>query len=107
MRRASMTMCSAILGPDGVYFPVVKREPGGQRADLLADRGDRLLVADVGEHLGNEGADLLHFGLAEAARGHGGRAETDAAGIQGRVRVEGDGVFVDGDARAVERLFRL
>src|SRR4051812_28099166 len=102
MRRASMTMCSAILGPDGVDFPVVQREAGGQGADLLADGGNRLLVANMREHLGDQAADLLHLRLAEAARGDRRRAEPDTARIHRRVRVEGDGVFVYGDARAIE-----
>src|SRR3954470_17938135 len=100
MRRASMTMCSAILGPDGVELPVIKREPRGQRADLLPHGGDRLLVGNMCEHLADQSADLAHLRLAEAAGGHCRRTKPDAARIHGRVRVEGDRVLVDGDARA-------
>ena len=45
--------------------------------------------------------------LAEAARGDGGAAEPDAAGVERRIDVERNGVLVDGDAGAVERLFGL
>src|ERR1017187_4920004 len=40
---------------------------------------------------------------AKTARGHGGAAETNAAGIERRIHVERNGVLVDGDAGAVER----
>ena len=59
------------------------------------------------QHFGDQRADLAHLGFPESARGDGGRAQADAAGIQRRIGVEGNGVLVDGDARAVESLLGL
>ena len=44
-------------------------------------------------------------GSLHAAGGEGGRAEADAAGLERRIDVEGNGVFVDRDAGQSERLF--
>src|SRR4051812_16089953 len=79
MRRESMTMCSAILRPDGVEFPGVQRESRRQRADLLPHGGDSLLVGNVRQDFGDQGADFPHLGLAEAARSHRRRAQADPA----------------------------
>src|SRR3546814_8859696 len=62
------------------------------------------LVAQRFEHIGDHVADFLEFGDAEAARGSGGRADADAAGLDRRQRVEGDAVLVAGDRAALERL---
>ena len=51
-----------------------------------------------------QSAMLQHRVLAHAARGHRGRADADAGGVERLSRVEGDAVVVEDDARAVERL---
>ena len=48
----------------------------------------------------------LNSAVAEAARGGGRRAETDARGDEGLLRIEGHAVLVAGDVRAAERGFR-
>src|SRR5579885_1808984 len=84
---------------------LVDGEAGSEFSDMLADALLDFGVADIGEHVGYPGADLLHFRFAHTARGDGGRAEANAAALHGWKRIERDGVFVDGDARAVESFF--
>src|SRR6185312_5560807 len=49
--------------------------------------------------------DFLHFALAETARSDSGATEANAARVHRRVRIERNGVLVDGDAGGVERVF--
>lgn len=51
--------------------------------------------------------DGLHIGLAKAARGDGGRADADAAGDEGALRVVRDRVFVGRDVVLVEAALQL
>jgi len=83
----------------------VNGEFGGDVGDLSADALFGCGVADVGEDVGDPGTELFHFGFAHAARGDGGSAEANAAAFHGRKRIEGNGIFVDGDAGAVESFF--
>ena len=62
---------------------------------------------DIAEDIRDQVGDFAHFGFAEAARGGGGGAEADAGGVHGRVDVERDGVFVDGDTGVVQGEFGL
>ena len=61
--------------------------------------GDRQRARD-------ELADDIHFRLAHAAAGDGGRADADAARDHRRVLIEGNRVLVDGDAGFAERRLR-
>src|SRR5271165_2418116 len=90
----------------------VDRELRRQRVDLLLHRGFRRGVAFLAlggeaiQHLDDHAADLFELRRAEAARGCGGRAETDAGGHEGLFRIEGNAVLVAGDVGAAERGFR-
>src|ERR1039458_10365829 len=77
MRRASMTMCDAKLGPSGVVLPTVEWKALGECLHLLPDAGDYVLTGDVGEHGRDQRTHLAHFRLTEAARGDGGRTPPD------------------------------
>src|SRR5271165_7576899 len=59
-------------------------------------------VADGGEDVGDPVADLRHFGFAHAAGGYRRGAQADAAAFHVGQGIEGDGIFVYGDARAVQ-----
>jgi hypothetical protein len=71
---------------------------GSLPADVAHGAGEFLEVARLAEvHFGDQLADLAEFGLAEAARGAGRRAEADARGDEGLFRIERDAVLVAGD----------
>ena len=72
-------------------------------ADFLFDRG----VTDVAEDFGDPGADQLHLGFFHATRGDGRTAQANAARLHRGERIERNGIFVDGDARAIESFFRV
>ena len=83
---------------------LINREAIGERLDPFLDRGfdqRRLAVRrlrDGVEHLGDQAADLLEFGDAEAARGRRRRAEPEARGDERLFRIERNAVLVAGDA---------
>ena len=56
------------------------------------------------EHVGDHVGDVAELGFAEAARGAGGRADADPAGLDRRQRVERHAVLVAGDPGALEAL---
>src|SRR5215467_4358078 len=89
----------------GVRARLVNGKLGGEVGDLFADALLDFGVANVGENVGNPAGDLLHLRFAHAPGGDGRAAEADATGFHGRQRVEGNGVFVDGDAGAIECFF--
>src|ERR1051326_1522774 len=95
--RASITMCSGILGPDWVELPMIQREPGRQRADLLAHCGQRALIGNVCQDFADQPAHLAHLGFLKAARGDGRRAQPDAAWIEWGIGIERNRVLVHGD----------
>src|ERR1051326_7466369 len=105
--RASITMCSGILGPDRVELPMIQREPGRQRADLLAHCGQRALIGNVGQHFADQPAYLAHLGFLKTDCGGGRRGEPEAAWIEWGIGSERNRVLVHGDSRPVERLLRL
>eukprot|EP01035_Chromulina_nebulosa_P032523 gene32523-43451_t len=88
----------------------VDREAGAEGGDAFADGGFDLAVAGLAilaqavEHVGDHVADLAELGRAEAARGAGGGADADAAGLGRRERIVGDAVLVAGDAGALQCL---
>jgi hypothetical protein len=57
------------------------------------------------EHVGDQVGDLLGLDLGEAARGHRRRADADAAGDEGLLRIVRDRVLVDGDVGAAQDRF--
>src|SRR5215467_9818596 len=95
MRRASMTTCS-ILCPGRFVLPGVERETRGQSFHAPPDAGNRLLIAEVGEHHRDQPSDFAHLFLAEAARSNRGRAQTNAARVQRLVGIERNRILVDG-----------
>src|SRR4051812_3027617 len=82
----------------------VERELVAEAEHLLADAGERGGVRAMVERFRDPPTDLLHLRFFHAARGDGGRADTDAARLHRRIGVERDGVLVDGDAGVAERL---
>src|ERR1017187_10438529 len=97
MRRASMTMCRLMLRlrgsiPNGVELPIVEREPGGERIDLVPHRRDGLFAGDAAEHFRNQCAHLAHLRFLKAAGGDGWRSQADAARVERRIGIEWDGV---------------
>src|SRR5262245_61754328 len=83
----------------------VYRVPPAQVRDLGADALRDLLVARRLEHVRDQAGEALGLGFAESARGHRGRADTDAARDEGLLRIVGDGVLVHRDVRAAQGLF--
>src|SRR3712207_2670956 len=71
----------------------------GERRDPAPDLLDRRAVV-VADRPADEARDLLHVALGHALRGDRRRADPDARGDRGRLRVVGDGVLVEHDARA-------
>src|SRR5205807_7794371 len=85
----------------------IDREFGGELSNLFANALLDFGVADVGENLGDPDADLLHFRFAHATCGDGRTAQADSATLHGGQRIEGNRVFVYGDAGAVESFFSV
>src|ERR1700674_5238939 len=87
------------LSPSGV-----DRKARQQALDLVAhgrlNQTVRLrpLLRQHVQQFGDQFADLTEFGDAEAARGAGRRAEADAGGDRGLLRIERNAVLVAGDA---------
>ena len=77
---------------------VVERELFGKDGDLGADAAKLGRVGAVVEGVDDPPGDGAHFGLVHATGGEGGGADADAGGLEGRVLIVGNGVFVDGDA---------
>src|ERR1017187_1115248 len=84
MRRASMTMCDAMLRPYGEVLPTVEWKALGERLHRLPDAGDYVLTGDVGEHGRDQRTHLAHFRLTEAARGDGGQTQPGPARVHSR-----------------------
>src|ERR1039457_7646286 len=103
MRRASMTMCDAMLRPYGEVLPTVEWKALGECLHLLPDAGDYVLTGDVGEHGRDQRTHLAHFRLTEAARGDGGRTPPDAARVDRRVGLERKGGSFLGASGARQR----
>src|SRR6266850_7549359 len=99
--------CALGVGAAAFHAGFVNGEASGQFRNLFAHALFDFGVADVGEDFGDPGGDLLHLRFAHAARSHGGAAEADAAALHGGQGIEGNGIFVYGDARAIEGLFGI
>ena len=86
-------------------FGLVHGVFGGQADDGLFDLQAVCveIVGDQADALGDDG----HILRREAARCGGGRADADAAGQAGLLRVVRDGVFVDRDMNLVELILKL
>src|SRR5256886_4404875 len=83
----------------------INGEFGGELSNLFANALLDVGVADVGEDLGDPAADLLHLRFAHATCGDGRTAQANSATLHGGQRIEGNRVFVYGDAGAVESFF--
>src|SRR3954451_21949275 len=89
---------------------LVDREAVGERLHLLLHgrldqwRAAVRCLGDRVQHLGDEVADLLEFGDAEAAGGRRGGAEPQARGDERLLGVGRDAVLVGGDGGADQRL---
>src|SRR5688572_11458872 len=91
---------------------LVDREPLAERRDAALDRSYRRFMVraafgEAVEYVADEVPDFLELADAEPARGPGRRAETDARGDGGPLRVERHAVLVAGDPRTLERLLGL
>jgi hypothetical protein len=64
-------------------------------------------IAHVTQDVGDPDSDLLHFWLAHSSGGDRGAAQADSARFHRGQWIEGDGIFVDRDAGAVEGFFRV
>src|SRR4051812_38437192 len=82
----------------------VERELDGEVVDLALHPGHLRLVAAGVERLADQPADLRHLPLLHPAGGDRRRAHPDAGGDHRLLRVEGDHVLVDGDARLPEQV---
>src|ERR1017187_3783706 len=71
-----------------------QRKAGGDLADVVADGADFVGVGAVLDGFLDQVRDVEHLVLLHAARGDGGRAEADAAGLEGALRVERNRVLV-------------
>src|SRR3954467_3547630 len=83
---------------------------GGVGTDELPDGGPDLVAAasvGVADRRPDERGDLLHLALGHALGGHRGAAHADARGDRGRLRVEGDRVLVQHDARGAAAGLRV
>src|SRR6185437_8224644 len=76
----------------------VKRELLGQVEDFAPNTGEGAVVGAVSQGLGDPAANLAHLLFPHSAGGHGRRADADAAGLERRVRVEGNCVLIYGDS---------
>src|SRR6185436_20282734 len=74
----------------------------GQFSHTLAHVSDCVKVLNVEENFTDHVGDGGHFRLFHAAGCHCGSPKTDATGLEGRASLEGNGVFVDGDASFVK-----
>ena len=83
----------------------INGEFGGELSNLFANALLDFGVADVGENLGDPAADLLHLRFAHATCCDGRAAQANSATFHGGQRIEGNRVFVYGDAGAVESFF--
>ena len=68
---------------------------------------DHPVVARRFEHVGDQVRELFGFRGAEAARGDRGRTEPDAARDRRFLHIVRDGVLVDGDLGAAERVLGI
>src|SRR5690242_12035858 len=82
------------MGLPAVHPRLIDRELRGKVGYLFAHTLLHFCVADICEDIGDPAADLFHLGFAHAARGDGWAAQTDAASLHGRKRVEGNRIFV-------------
>ncbi len=80
---------------------------GAQLTHLGFDAAVQVGIVDSVEHLNNPAGDTLHLGGTKPSRRYRRCAEAQAARHQRRTRIKGYGVFVGGDTRRVECLFRL
>jgi hypothetical protein len=81
------------------FHPVRRRRPGTSctaPAPWRARAQHGFVVRRV-EHVGDQVGDLLGFDLGEAARRHRRRADADAGGDEGLLRIVRDAVLVDRD----------
>src|ERR671935_2658848 len=90
------------FGPVGI-----ERKARGQLLHLAPHGGLDGAGAEIGQHAIDQARDLRHLGLLHPAGGDGRRAEADAAGDHGTLRLERNRVLVHGDPGAVERLLRI
>src|SRR6185437_4737335 len=91
----------------GFAQPSVERKLLRQIEYLGANFGQMSRVGAVIESFDNPAANDAHFFFAHAASGERGRAHANAAGLHGRIDIERDGVFIDGDTGLSESFFGL
>ena len=88
----------------GFFWLAGEGEAAGEGAHFFADGGDGCGIGGMAEGLVQVVADFHHLFLHHAAGGDGGGADADAAAFEDGDGIEGDGVFVRGDAGVVEQL---
>ena len=100
---------AAGLGPGGA----IRRKfglliQGVSSADFGDGGANRVcLGVEIRRCIVDAGSNPIHLGDTEAAGRSAGRADADAAGDEGLLRVVGDGVFVDGDIDLVQPVLHL
>src|SRR5690348_7804414 len=96
MARSQMTKVSrsARGGEVRLAEPVVEREAVGELAHLVADAGESGLVTALVESFGDPTGDGAHLCISHTPCRKSRCADANAAGLHGRIGVEGDGVFI-------------
>src|SRR5712692_1440865 len=82
----------------------VRREVRAQVVHFCSYLGGDVVVVDLPQHLCDEARDASHLRFAHTRGGERGGAEADAAGDEGALRIERDGVLVARNSRPIERL---
>src|SRR5665213_759786 len=83
-------------------FPGIEGKTGRKRVDAGANLRLDVFAGDIFEHPGDQSSHFTHLSLAEAPRGDGRTTEAHPAGIQRRIGVEGNCVFIRGNISVVQ-----
>lgn len=73
-----------------------------QVCDFAGDGGDKFFIGGAFEDAADPMSDLLHIAFFHTAGGDGGGTDSDTGSDEGLLLIEGDGIFVYGDAGFIE-----
>src|SRR5947199_9375619 len=83
----------------------IEREGVSHFLNLLADAIESLVVFVVVQGVGDPGAYLPHFFVFHATRRESSRTDADAAGLERRIHVKGDCIFINSDSGVAQGIF--